>query len=321
MQSIATLTMNPSLDLAAEVDRLLPEQKLRSHTSRYYPGGGGINVARVLRRFNTTALAVFPAGGAIGDKLKALLGEEQIAYKAVPVAEESRENFLVFVNETGKLYHFVMPGPRLTAEETQRCLMMLEQLNPAPDYLVASGSLPAGVDDEFFARVAHLAHRRGMRLILDTSGAPLAAILDKGVHLIRCNRREFADLTGEALAEDEAYRRKQLKEVVALNGMDALVVALGAGGAILTTYGEQIYVRSPPVKALSPVGAGDSFVALLALSLARGLPLHQVLCFAVAAAAAAVMTPGTELCRKEDVERLYQQMLGDKDAVQVYTDS
>lgn len=311
MESIATLTMNPALDIASQVDRLVPNQKLRSRSRRYYPGGGGINVARVIHRFGGNADAVFPAGGAIGEKLTSLLAAEGISYRAVPVKAEVRENIAVHVKDPGELYHFVMPGPQLSEEDAQHCLDALARIQPAPRYLVASGSLPPGVDDEFYARVAHLAHRHDTRLILDTSGPPLAAALEEGVYLIKPNRREFADLAGEALAEDGSTRRDQVREMVARESMKTLIVTLGADGAILATKEEQIVVRPPSVEGVSPVGAGDSFVALLTLKLAQGLSQQEALCFAVAAAAAAILTGGGELCHKEDVDRLYEEMQGD----------
>jgi 6-phosphofructokinase 2 len=87
-----------------------------------------------------------------------------------------------------------------------------------------------------------------------------------------------------------------------------LVLSLGAGGALWRTATEWERLAAPTVRVRSSVGAGDSLVAGIVLSLSRGRPLREAVRFGVAAGAAAVMNPGTELCRREDVERLYDQV-------------
>lgn len=310
--------MNPSLDIAATVSCLEPEHKLRSESRHYYPGGGGINVARVIKRCGELAQAVFPADRAIGRKLIELLEDEGVPYHDVAIEAEVRENFLVHVEKEEALYHFVMPGARLTGEEAQRCLDALGELRPAPRYLVASGSLPPGVGEDFYARVAHTARRHDMRVILDTSGPPLTAALEEGVYLVKPNRREFAELAGEEPAEDEAERREQIREVVQRGSMEVLVLTLGEHGAILATPERQIHARPPRVKTVSPVGAGDSFVALLTLKLAEERSLTDALCFGVAAAAAAVQTRAAELCAKADVDRIHRQMQENEESVRIH---
>jgi 6-phosphofructokinase 2 len=321
METVTTLTMNPTLDVSAMVERLTPDQKLRGSSRRYYPGGGGVNVARAIVRYGGTARAVFPAGGATGEKLVALLQAEGVADYPIPIAADTRENFVVHVDSSGELYHFVMPGPLLNAAEIQHCLTMLEQLRPTPRYLVASGSLPPGVDEEFYARIARFAHQHNTRLILDTSGPPLQAALREGVYLIKPNQREFADLAGHALAADPNQRLEQVKALAARGHAEVLIVTLGSEGALLATADQQIWARPPRLEGVSPVGAGDSFVGLLTLKLAHERPLKEALCYGVAAAAAAVLTRGAELFRAEDVDRLYAAMAKDETAIQVVRDS
>ena len=309
--------MNPSLDIAAVVEHLSPGKKLRSASRHYYPGGGGINIARVIHLYGIDVTAVLPAGGAMGDKLAGLLTEKKIAHQIIPIEQETREAFLISVADTGDSYNIVMPGPELTAQEIEQCLIALKNLQPSPRYLVASGSLPAGVDEEFYGRLARFANSRNIRLILDTSGAPIDAALAEGVYLVRCNRHEYRNLAGEDLAKDEAARREQISAIVMRGGMQNLIVTLGNTGALLVTPETQIRARPPAVEVASVTGAGDSFVALLTFKLAQGRSLQEALGYAVAAAAAAVTTEENELCRKEDVERLYQQMLTDETVVQL----
>lgn len=308
MEQVATLTMNPALDVSAEVEELIPGPKLRSPWRQYEPGGGGINVARVIHRFGGQVCAVYPAGGPVGDMLDTLLRDEGVDHVGVPIRNLSRESFAVHVSASDELYHFVMPGPELSREEADHCIDALADLPSPPAYIVASGSLPEGVDDEFYARIARLCRDRDMRLILDTSGEPLHAALKEELFLVKPNEREFAQLAGEDIADDEADRREQARGVLERTRAQVMIVTMGDRGALLTSRDGQIRQRPPRVDVVSPVGAGDSFVALLAHKLAVGRDLEEALRYGVAAAAAAVTTPGSELCRGEDVERLYGQL-------------
>ncbi len=311
MKAVTTLTMNPALDMAASVVELIPDRKLRSTSRRYYPGGGGINVARAICRHGGAARAILPVGGPAGERLTALLEEEGIDYHGVAVAADTRENFVLHVESADDLYHVVMPGPRLEARDAEECLQACYQPPPAPEYMVASGSLPPGVDDEFYARVARLARHHDARLILDTSGPPLQAALQEAVYLIKLNRQEFADLADEELADDEAARRDQVRTLAACSNAEVVVVTLGSEGSLLAAPGVQIRIRPPAVEGVSPVGAGDSFVGLLTLKLAQDKSLQEALSYGVAAAAAAVLTRGTELFHSDDIERLYDRLTRD----------
>lgn len=307
MEPIVTLTMNPALDVSLEVEALSPGRKLRSPFARYEPGGGGINVARGIHTLGGAVRALFTAGGPIGEMLARAVETEGIPSQAIPIANLTRQDFSVRVRRPGALYHFVVPGPALSREEAERCLHAVASLDPPPRYLVGSGSLPPGAGEEFYARVARVARERGIRFILDSSGPPLKAALREGVYLVKPNAREFAELAGHAPA-DEKERRAIARAFVERGETEVLIVTQGAEGALLTARDQQVHARPPPVEGVSPVGAGDSFVALLALKLAQDRPLKEALYYGVAAAAAAVLTPGTELYRAGDVERMYERM-------------
>jgi 6-phosphofructokinase 2 len=305
---IATVTMNPAIDLSASVGRVVADRKLRCGAPRFEPGGGGINVARAIWKLGGEAVAVYPAGGPAGRLLADLLSREGVAQIVVSVAGWTRENLNILEQETGRQFRFVLPGPRLDEGEWRRCLDALEALHPFPRFLVASGSLPPGVPEDFFARLAELARRRAARFVLDSSGAPLHRAVEDGVFLCKPSLREFQEWTGEASA-DEGRWRELAREVVARGGCEVLVLSLGSAGALWTTQSEQERLTAPAVPVSSSVGAGDSMVAGIVLSLARGHTLREAARFGVAAAAAAVMNPGTELCRKEGAERLLGQVV------------
>ena len=144
-QHVVTLTMNPALDLSAAVGKVEPIHKLRCTEPRRDPGGGGINVARVLRRLGGDVSAVFPVGGLAGAELEALMQAEGVHAVPVAIAGDTREDVTIMETTSGRQYRFVMPGPTLSAAEQTRCLDALVLPHGGADLVVASGSLPPGV--------------------------------------------------------------------------------------------------------------------------------------------------------------------------------
>lgn len=308
MRSIVTLTMNPAVDESTSVPYVLPEQKLRCRAPTHEPGGGGINVARAIRKLGGDALACFPVAGPAGELLKRLLDGEGVPHTPMAVDGWTRENLNVLEEVSGRQFRFCMPGATLGDREWPIFLDWVRQLRPPPDFLVASGSLPPGVPVDFYARLAAVGREIGSRVILDTSGAPLARAVEEGVYLLKPSLREFQALTGEP-GGDESQLASLAATAVKRGWCEVLVLSLGAGGALWVTASERERLASPAVQVKSSVGAGDSMVAGIVLSLARGRALSEAVRFGVAAGAAAVMNPGTALCRREDVERLYLQVM------------
>jgi len=304
MKTISTLTMNPSVDTSTGVAHVEPDRKLRCEAPRLDPGGGGVNVARVIHRLGGACAAFFAAGGHTGRQLRDLLESEAVDQRPVEIEGSTRGDVTVMDRGDGHQYRFVMPGPRLTEEEWRRCLDRLVSATPAPEYVVASGSLPEGVPSDFYARLAREVRRRKARLILDTSGEALRAAAGEPVHLLKPNRREAAALLGRSFA-DERDLRQGLEDFVHRGLADAVVVSLGAEGALLATRDGTERLAAPAVPIASRIGAGDSMVAGIVLALARGDSMREATLLGLAAGCATVMRPGTELCRRADVERLY----------------
>ncbi len=309
MQTVVTLTMNPTIDTSARVDHVVPERKLRCTSPRHEPGGGGINVSRVIHKLGGSSVTVYPVGGPTGRLLQHLLEQEELNLRPVSIENWTRENFVTLEEATGQQFRFVMPGPTLSEAEWQQCLEIVTALAPKPDYIVASGSLPPGVPTDFYARVARLGRRCGTRVIVDTPGEALRAAVREGVYLVKPNLRELSDLSDHEL-KDEALQEATVMDLVQRGRCEAVVLSLGAAGVLLGTASGCERFRAPTVPIISKVGAGDSTVAGMVLSLARGMSLHEAVRFGIACGAAAVMTPGTELCRREDAERLYARMVG-----------
>ena len=307
MQRIVTLTLNPAIDVSTTLDRVVAEDKLRCAPPRRDPGGGGINVSRAIQQLGGASVAVYTAGGPSGDMLRWLLDQTGIEHRTVTTRQWTRQNLHVEEESTGRQFRFDMPGPELAEHEWRDCLDAVSASAPAPDYLVASGSLPPGVPDDFYAELARRGRAWGARVIVDTSGAALGRAIEAGVYAIKPNLRELAALAGQAL-DREDQQEQACRRLVERGRCEVVIASLGPDGVLLCTADGTWRVRAPDVPVRSKVGAGDCTVAGFVLALTRGLDPVQATRFGVAAGTAAVMSPGTELCRREDVEALYDRM-------------
>jgi 6-phosphofructokinase 2 len=176
------------------------------------------------------------------------------------------------------------------------------------DYVVASGSLPPGVPVDFYARIARIARERRARFVLDTSGPALEACIEAGgVFLAKPGRLEFEAMVGKKLP-DEAAMEAAACAIVERGLVEHLAVTMGEDGAMLVNRDRTLRLGALRVDSCSTVGAGDSFVAGMVHAFASGRDAVDAFRYGVAAGAAAVLTPGTDLCRPADIERLFAQV-------------
>jgi 6-phosphofructokinase 2 len=303
MTAIVTLTMNPALDIATSTDCVEPTHKLRCSMPRYDPGGGGINVARALHALGGDAVAIFPAGGAAGEMIRHMLKQQGVPHHAIIISGFTRESLAVEERGSGRQFRFLLPGPEISERDQERCLDQLALAAAEATYIVASGSLPLGVPEDFYARIAKLAQTLGKRFILDTSGAALKQA-GRGMYLLKPSLRELSDLVGREIRTQREQERAAA-EIIEQGRSEVVVVSLGDQGALLVTADGTERFAAIPVEARGSVGAGDSMLAGIVLSLCRGLEMGEAVRFGMAAGAAALLGSGTELCRRGDVERLH----------------
>ena len=302
LNKIVTLTVNPAIDKSTKFAGLVAEQKIRCEEPRFDAGGGGINVSKAIARLGRKSLAVFTAGGASGQLLEDLIKKEDIDYQVVEIKNWTRESFTAVDSLTNSQYRFGMPGAEIFKEESDEILRRIEQLKP--DYLVASGSLPPKIGDNFYEKVAAVSRKIGSNLIIDTSGEPLKCAIDEGVYLLKPNVSELAKLVGaETLEMDEVD--DAAREIIAKGGCEIVVVSLGPQGAMLVTKDFCEHIPAPPVQKKSTVGAGDSMVGGMVWALSSGKTLQEMLRWGVACGSAATMNEGTQLFKKEDAQKLF----------------
>lgn len=301
---IVTLTLNPALDLASDVPALIPDTKLRCTAPSLDPGGGGLNVSRAIAALGGESLALVALGGLTGDRLAGLIRDEGVAFLSMTAPGESRQSLTVTETSTGRQYRFMLPGPIWSAQDQERVFALLRASARPGAFGVISGSQPPGVPVDFPARLAQA--MPGLQVVLDTSGPALAQAVAHPIPNLVILRMDGDE--AETLAGDQLLSRSDTADfaagLVARGVAQMVVVARGADGSVLVDKDRRIFAKAAKVKVKSTVGAGDSFVAGLVLSLAKGEPRETALVWGTAAASAAVMSDATQLCKKADVLRL-----------------
>lgn len=300
--TVVTVTVNPCIDKTFSVPRLVTERKLSASDVRCYPGGGGINVARVIQRLGGNVKALWSCGGATGPILAGLLEAEALSHVPVPIRGAVRENVIVRDRSTDQQYRFGMPGPEISAAERRAFCVLLAEHAASARYAVLSGSLPAGAPPAWYAELVRCLPS-SVRIVLDTKHEALASALDAGAYLIKPNVHELEELVGRELGDDTRIEAAA-RSLIDRRAAEVVLVSLGRGGALLVTADGAERLTAPAVPMRSKVGAGDSMVGGVVAALSRGRSLSEAARVGVAAGAAAVITEGTELARREDIERL-----------------
>ncbi|MTE14273.1 hexose kinase [Nocardia sp. CT2-14] len=298
--------MNPAIDIATTAESVRPTDKTRCTAPRFDAGGGGINVARTIAVLGEPVTAVFPAGGPPGRLLEDLVHDARISMRSVAIANPTRESFAVTASDTGEQYRFVLPGPRLTAPELHRCLAEIERIAQDCRYVVASGSLPPGAPADFYQSLADLLTDLGVPLVLDTSGAALRAVR-RGVHLIKPSVRELAEYTGRPLP-DRGSRVAAARELITRGVSEIVVVSLGSDGTLAVTADGDEWFPALDVPVRTGIGAGDAQVGGITAGMSRGYPLDDAIRLGIAAATAALSTPGTAPGHPDRIADLFQRL-------------
>ena len=310
MSTVVTVTFSPCIDKSASVPVLAPEKKLLCSHPKLEPGGGGINVARALKRLGGQATAIYPSGGYSGKFLDHLMQQEGIPYVIIETEKETRENIIIVDESTNNQYRFGMPANALNEGEWEKCLAAVKAMDQV-NFLVVSGSIPPGAPLNLFKELSALAKNKEAKFVVDTSGPALKEAVKHGVYMLKPNLGELSSLAGTSRIDID-MAAATARTVIEKYNCGAIVVSMGKDGAMLVTREECFTVRPPDVPRKSTVGAGDSMVAGMIYSLVNGNSLDQALQYGVACGTAATMNAGTELCHKEDADRLFAIISGKK---------
>ena len=303
---IATITLNPSLDEHIMVNGLVVDESNRWVRQRRYAGGKGIDVSRAIHEMGGVTTAYGFIGGANGRDMEILLDEEEVPFSFTPIKRETRANFIITDTKTTQQTRIGAPGPYISKKELERFFKKLSHIYPKPNLIAAGGSVPPGVPLNIYYDIVMEAKKLGIKTILDSEGRWLEEGIRAKPYLIKPNVHEAEMLLGKNLDTEERVTEAALD--LMKMGIKIVVISRGKDGIIAAVRGSLIKAVPPRVKVRSAVGAGDCTIAGLALELAHGEQLTVACRLAVAMGTAAMLTRGTELCHKADVERLLPQV-------------
>ncbi|WP_405604251.1 1-phosphofructokinase family hexose kinase [Polaribacter sp. Asnod1-A03] len=300
---VVTLTINPALDKSAKVTEMTPFDKLECNDITYHPGGGGINISRVLHRLGVESNCLFPYGGKTGEHLVDLLEAQHIEVFATPISIWTRENFAVFDIKTGLQFRFGMPTEAFIEEEMKEVEKLINDQISKNDILVISGSLPKGLPTGYYSKIIQNLSVKGVKVIVDTSGPVFNEVLKNELYLIKPNQKELARLAGketQTKEEQEAFALKMVTDKIA----EYVVVSLGKDGAFIAHKNGVDYVAAPIISVKSTIGAGDSMVAGLIYGTVKNKNPKEMLRWGVACGVSATLSEGSDLAHKENIDKV-----------------
>lgn len=290
---IATLTLNPAIDLALSVDRFVVGGTNRCNLDAVDAGGKGINASRVVHRLGRLTTAYGFAGGSTGNLLRKLLDDERVPYAFESLDDMTRIDIMVYVGASGQRSKLLLPGARVEPDDLANLKVKLSGIGSSA-VMVLGGSIPPGLKAGVYAELIEEFNGRGVQTILDTSGEALAVALAARPALIKPNVDEASEVLGRSLCGDADILHGALE--LQRRGARSVIISQGPDGAIGVGPEGAFKAMPPPIETRSTVGSGDSMVAGLAIALDENLGLKTGLCLGTAAGAATASIPGTHLC-------------------------
>lgn len=306
---IISVTLNAAIDRTVAVPNFQLGRRHRSVETRTAPGGKGINVARALRLLGRPVVASGLVGGGNGDRILRQLAEESLLTDFLRIAEETRFNLAIIDPTSGVQTEINERGPMVSPEELDRFVERIGYLAGGATLCVLAGSLPQGIEVDFYARLVKTMKSRGIPVLLDTEGAPMLAGMRAGPDMVTPNKLEAEELVGrEFEVGDEIV--EVLRELVDL-GPASAAITLPAGCVAIVGEGAErrlLEVTIEPLEPVSTVGSGDAFLAGYAAALHDGLPPEERLAYAVACGAESTQHLGAGRLDRERAEGLLDQV-------------
>lgn len=299
---IITVTLNPAVDQTLELDQLTTGDTNRVRDSRIDPGGKGINVSRVLRELGRESMAAGLAPGSLGRFVEHSLLELGILCDFVHTRGQTRTNLTVVDDATHETTLLSYRGPEIDPRHLHTLETRLRRYLSGEDWLVVAGSIPPPLTSEAYPRLLNLAHQMGARSVLDADAEALAAGLTGRPDLVKSNHHEAERLLARTLEEDAGVLAAA--DEIRASGAATAVITAGGRGCVAVNDEGAWWCWPPPTVVVSATGAGDALLAGLLYKLEEGSGMEEGLRWGTAAGAAACLTPGTQLCHRQDVLRL-----------------
>ncbi|HFR3710767.1 TPA: tagatose-6-phosphate kinase [Streptococcus suis] len=304
---ILTITLNPSVDIAYQLDTFHLDTVNRVENVQKTAGGKGLNVTRVLKQIGEDVVATGFIGGEIGSYVKKQLTRNDIKNSFVEIGSETRN--CIAVLHDGKQTEILEQGPTIHEHEALNFIEHLEIVLNNVDVVVISGSLPKGLASNYYVEIVELCKKYGVAVVLDCSSEALKNVLESQQKptVIKPNTEELSQLIGKEVTDDI----QELKSVLSgqlFQGIEWIVVSLGAQGAFAKHNDKFYRVKIPKIKVVNPVGSGDSTVAGIAAGLVHALPEAELLKNANVLGMLNAQEEQTGYVNLENAESLYSQI-------------
>lgn len=298
---IYSITFNPALDITGVVENLIPNEKSYVTNVIHTAGGNGINAGIIAARLGTKVSLTGFVGGDNGNQFKALLDQQKLDHNFVSIHSNTRMNVTVSNRSTHKQTRLSFPGPKVTASEWKKLVVVIGKIKAKEDFVIIGGSLPPGVSALKVASIVRSLNKRNVRCVVDMPAGALGTVLKAKPYLIKPNLQEFQELTKtKAVTIKEVLKAaKSLQKKVHL-----ICISSVEGGALLIGRGEVWFGKTPKLSIKSTVGAGDSMVGAMAsmLALDPHAPLADMLRTGLAASSASLSEPGLTLGSKKSIK-------------------
>jgi len=302
---ILTVTLNPSIDRRYFVKDFHKDKVFRANEVQYTPGGKGLNVSRVINTFKEPVIATGVLGGLSGQFIIEKLNKLKIENDFVKIKTNTR-SCIAILSDDGSQTEILEPGPKISQKELDDFYKTYEKLVDKSKIICGSGSIPQNAPVDIYKKLIEIAGKKDKEFILDTSGQPLKEGIKASPYMVKPNKEELESIIGHSINTEKELLEaiKGIQEY----GVKLIIVSLGAEGSVVC-YEDEIYkVQAPKIKAINPVGSGDSMVGGIAVGLSRGYDFEKMIKLATSCGTANAMEKETGKVNINNVEEVMEEV-------------
>lgn len=307
VKPVITVTANPALDLTINATNWERGVVNRGDSMTVTPGGKGVSVAINLVESGVDAWVTGWMGEGNDIHFTREFRMLDIRDEFIRIPGDIRRN--VKIIDEGETTDFNLPGEIIPADKREALIDLLDEHVPNASMLVMGGSLPPGIDKDFYAQMVKRYRGRCDYIVVDTSDKALVETMNAGVlpDIIKPNIHELQALVGTKIESDEEILEAARSFIA--RGMKMVVVSMGERGAWFVTEKEAVHAKPPKVKVASTVGAGDAMVAGVVRGILNGRDIDDIARTATAFSAGNIMVTGVQLPSQEKIEELKAQVV------------
>ncbi len=303
--NIITLTLNPAIDIHCETESFEPFCENLVGITSNDAGGKGINISRALTENKIENKAYVVVGNENGDAFLKQLSSDNIEYKDFFVDGRIRENITIHSKN--------QPETRISFSGFCANEKLLESIKEAlkqekikDSIITFTGRAPDGIGIETIKEFLISLKSEGAKIVIDSRSFSKKDIIDVGPWLIKPNEEEIKMYSDEEITDAE--KAKEIANTLKCQGIENVIISLGAKGAVLACVDGVFFVKSPEINVVSTIGAGDSMIAGFISAISDGKSYEDALKTAISYGSAACLTNGTKPPRKEDIEAILQNI-------------